>query len=124
MIGSRIWKLALVALGSSLYACAAAHGGADDEVEGSKGTKAPIIGGARANAYAESAIVDMYKDGVLQAACSGSVIAPQVVLTAGHCVDGFNGWKIRAPYTPTGAQTANSSGGTTYDWAEGGSETV
>ena len=124
-LASRLLGLGLVGLMGSLFGCTVAHGGVDDtEVESSKPTSAPIIGASKASAYPEAALVDMYKGGVLQAACSGSVIAPQVVLTAGHCVDGFDSWKIRAPYTASGVQTAQSSGGTTYDWAEGGSETV
>jgi len=54
--------------------------------------------------------------------CSGSVIAPKVVLTAGHCVDGFTNWKITAPNAS--GQKASAASGTTYDWAEHGSETV
>ncbi|MEO7092767.1 MAG: trypsin-like serine protease, partial [Polyangiales bacterium] len=122
---STLLRISLVGFTGSLLACTVAQGGIDDsEVENSKPTASPIIGASKASAYPEAAIVDMYRGGVLQAACSGSVIAPQVVLTAGHCVDGFDGWRIRAPYTSSGVQTAQSSGGITYDWKEGGSETV
>jgi hypothetical protein len=122
---SSLLRIAFVGFAGSLLACSVAQGGIDDsEVEGSKPTSSPIIGGTKATAYPEAAIVDMYRGGVMQAACSGSVIAPQVVLTAGHCVDTFDGWRVRAPYTSSGMQTALSSGGITYDWAEGGAETV
>lgn len=124
MIAPRILNgLALFAVGS-LLACTAATGGTEDpEVsDNTKPTTAPIIGGKTATAYPEAALVDMYQSGSLAAYCSGSVIAPQVVLTAGHCVDGFDGWKITTPFASN--QKANASSGTTYDWAEHGSETV
>lgn len=53
----------------------------------------PIVGGSTASAYSEAALVNM--NGSI---CSGSVIAPKVVLTAGHCVDGFSSFSIVAPY--------------------------
>jgi hypothetical protein len=53
----------------------------------------PIVGGTTASAYSEAALVNM--NGSI---CSGSVIAPKVVLTAGHCVDGLSSWSIVAPY--------------------------
>jgi MYXO-CTERM domain-containing protein len=72
-----------------------------------------IKNGTSASAYPESVLVDLYQGGQLTAYCSGSLIAPQVVLTAGHCVFQFNSWHIHAPYAN---QSATASSGTTYDW--------
>ena len=64
----------------------------------------------------------MSKNGQLVAACSGSVIAPKVVLTAGHCVAGFNGWSVKAPFAQN--QSGTTASGETFDWKDNGSETV
>jgi hypothetical protein len=103
----------------SLMACATANGGFDhDGDEGySEPTSAPIIGGTTASAYPEAVLLDMYKAGASypSAICSASVIAPRVVLTAGHCVEGFAKWRVKAPFA--GNQTVMASSGGTYDWA-------
>lgn len=63
-----------------------------DEVLGEM-VSSPIVGGSTASSYSEAALVDM--NGSI---CSGAVIAPKIVLTAGHCVDGLSSWSIVAPY--------------------------
>ncbi|MEZ4312142.1 MAG: S1 family peptidase [Polyangiaceae bacterium] len=73
-----------------------------------------IVGGSPATAYKEAVLVNMYQGGQMVSACSGSLIAPNVVLTAGHCVHGFTGWQVIAPFA--GNQKATSSKGLTYDW--------
>jgi hypothetical protein len=75
---------------------------------------APIIGGAQAGAFPEAVLVDMLRGGQMVAACSGSVIAPRVVLTAGHCVRGFDGWRVTAPHAC--GQTSSAGSGASYDW--------
>ena len=49
------------------------------------------------------------------ALCSGALVAPKVVLTAGHCVHGWDGWSAEAPYAS--AQTATGEEGATFDWS-------
>lgn len=74
-----------------------------------------IVGGTTASAYPESALIDISKNGTTLAGyCSGSVIAPRVVLTAGHCVIGFKAWKVTVPFADK--QTETSTEGLTYDW--------
>lgn len=69
--------------------------------------------------YPEAALVDVLRDGQLGAYCSGALIAPSVVLTAGHCVKGQAGfvpdaWRVTLPYADR--QTITSKGAATYDW--------
>lgn len=92
-----------------LGACAAP--GADDAAEGAA---SGIIDATSAADYPEAALVNMVEDGHVIAACSGSVIAPKVVLTAGHCVHEFKSWHVMAPYA--NRQAARSTRGATFDW--------
>jgi hypothetical protein len=82
----------------------------------------PIIGGSLASGFPESALIGMSRNGRTVAACSGSIIAPRVALTAGHCVAGFDGWTVRAPFANN--QSTRSSQGETFDWRDDGSEQV
>jgi hypothetical protein len=77
-----------------------------------------IVGGTTATAYPEAVLVDLYSGGQLVAACSGSLVAPKLVLTAGHCVYGYSSWKITAPFAK--GQTSNATKGETYDWTASG----
>jgi hypothetical protein len=93
---------------SSVSACAShAH-----EEEASQ--SAAIVNGSPATTYPEAVLVDMHDVDGNGWACSGSVIAPQVVLTAGHCVYGMTGWVVTAPYA--GGQRAYGSAGAVFDY--------
>ena len=50
-----------------------------------------------ATSYPESVLVDAQNDQG-SAACSGALIAPRVVMTAGHCVVDYTSWTVQAPY--------------------------
>lgn len=98
-----------------LAACTASPQGEEEPFEATTQTPAPIIGAGSGSAYAEAVLVDMSRAGRIVSACSGALIAPKVVLTAGHCVDGFDGWRVRAPFANN--QVASSSQAATYDWS-------
>lgn len=79
-------KSAFLALGIGfvLTGCGASSAGDEDEesIEGET-QEQPIVNGRPAAAYTEAALIN--GDGFI---CSGAVIAPRVVLTAGHCTHG------------------------------------
>jgi mono/diheme cytochrome c family protein len=83
------------------------------DVEGFVGgtSREPIINGTAATGYPEAALIDM--NGY---ACSGSLIAPRVVLTAGHCVQGMSSWKVTLPFARN--QTAKATGATVLDYKD------
>jgi hypothetical protein len=74
----------------------------------------PIIGGTPATAYPESALVNMVT-AQGNAICSGAVIAPRVVLTAGHCVSGAITWTVSAPFA---GDQSSSGDGIVFDYTD------
>lgn len=92
----------------ALIAAAFAVGCAVESDDPLGATAQGIVGGTPAVEYPESVVLKA-PNGV---GCSGTVIAPLVVLTAGHClVSGGVSWNVSAPYA--GAQTAQTTGGVT-----------
>ncbi len=108
-VSVRLAFSAWLALG--LFACAS-----EDPDDGSprRADDAAIVSGKAAPKYTEAVLLSLYRGGTPMALCSGALVAPKVVLTAGHCVYGWDGWSVEAPYA--GAQKAVGEDGSTLDW--------
>jgi Trypsin len=109
----------LAALVAALGACVA--GAPEADSRGAPGDAVgqadePIIGGTPATTFPEAALVDIQENGQDTMGCSGTVIAPYVVLTAGHCVADGNGWNITLPYAS--GQQVHGSSSATSDWTD------
>ena len=74
----------------AVLACASALGAAaiPSAAPAAPRARASIVGGGRADPAQWPFAVAIFRKGHMH--CSGSVIGPTKVLTAGHCVDGFN----------------------------------
>ena len=96
----------------ALTGCAPAS--APNGVEPVAGDAQAIIDGTQASNYPEAVLLEMLSKGQLKAACTGALLAPTVVLTAGHCVFGFDAWRVSAPYAS--GQRAWGKDGVTLDW--------
>lgn len=105
--------VALAPFAAALAACAVPADVGDAPV--GEGVEA-IIGGTPATAYPEAILLDIQQGGRTTMGCSGTLIAPRVVLTAGHCVADGDGWQVTAPYA-AGA-TAHGSSSAVYDWSQ------
>jgi len=91
-----VTRLNLVAL---LFVAACSNPAPEDGAESATGS---IVGGRRATSFEEVALVD-----TSSFLCSGAVIAPHLVLTAGHCVHGASSWTVTTPYA--GGQRARAT---------------
>lgn len=111
-------RWALLGLLSAVSGLCGCLGGAElsgvEEPSSTDGTGEAIIARTPATEFPEAVLVSMLVNGHVQAACSGSLIAPRVVLTAGHCVFGFNGWAITAPFA--GEQEATATSAAVFDY--------
>jgi secreted trypsin-like serine protease len=92
-----MWRTRFLALCAPVLlfaACGPETALSDDEL-----TRADIKGGTPANDFPASCLIDIYdKNNKNVALCSGALIAPSAVLTAGHCVSGFDHYVVTCPY--------------------------
>lgn len=96
----------IVALGS-LYACAAPRAGGEVVGEG----RAAIVGGSPSSAAEDSVVLIAMTGGGF---CSGTLIAPNLVLTARHCVSNVdeNTGAVTTDLAPTSLKIATGVGAT------------
>jgi hypothetical protein len=79
-----------------------------------------IVGGAEARTYESAALIDIEVNGTVRSICSGSLIAPRIVLTAGHCVAGdATAFRVLLPYS-NNQRVRSSRGGIVYDYVDTG----
>ncbi len=106
LLFSRPGMLALTAL---FMGCAAVPDPTQEDLDEteSSGQESPIIGGTKATGYPEAALIDFGSNGQTSYACSGTLITPRVVLTAGHCIEGTD-WYVTLPFA--GNQKAHGKG--------------
>jgi hypothetical protein len=106
----------LCAVAIGLGGCAADAAGTEDtEQEGQQGDA--IKGAQSAAAYPEAVLINMMQGGQVVAACSGALIAPRIVLTAGHCVRHMEAWQVVSPAL---GQSAMADAVAPYDDYENG----
>ncbi|MFO0680283.1 MAG: trypsin-like serine protease [Polyangiaceae bacterium] len=111
--GSALFALLSLLALAAVPACARVDADSDAETF-VESQSSPIVRGTSAAEYTSAALLDMYVGGRLSSYCSGSIIAPKVILTAGHCVDGITSFKVKTPYA--GNQSANASSKAALDW--------
>jgi Trypsin len=68
-----------------------------------------------ANAPTDAVLVDFYQAGVASAACSGTLLSPNVVLTSAHCTNGASAGRVKTAGGEQ-AQTVEIAQVVTYDW--------
>jgi secreted trypsin-like serine protease len=82
---SRRYRILLATLTCT---CLVALGGAPQAASAAPMARSSIVGGGPADPAQWPYVVAIYRKGHLH--CGGAVIGPTKVLTAGHCVEGFN----------------------------------
>ncbi len=88
------------------------------EVPESSGESSAITIGRENSVYPEAVVIDMAKGG-MRSRCTGTLIAPRVVLTAGHCVLGFSSWTIEAPAARDTHREQVTNESLLWDWGQG-----
>ncbi len=106
------WRSACGILASAIGIVSCSGLGTDASNEPTDIDIEPIVGGTLASDYPEAVYVNIDIVNGRGYACSAALIAPRVVLTAGHCVDGHSRFEVYA-----GSSYRVSTSSATYDWA-------
>ena len=83
----------VVCCASFSFACLAPDDAETREEELGETVSSPIVNGTAATSIPEAALID-----TATFVCSGAVVAPRVVLTAGHCIVGASSWSVKTPF--------------------------
>ncbi len=120
MITRGLSLVAVISLAAALGGCL--DGGGSDALPEDPSRDAvgesreAIINGTPATDFPEAVLVNIQQYGQTVMGCSGTLIAPRVVLTAGHCVADGDGWIVTAPFAS--GQQSHGSSSATYDWTQ------
>ncbi|MBK8251598.1 MAG: S1 family peptidase [Polyangiaceae bacterium] len=119
MLNALRFRPGMFVLAALFLGCAAAPNTQDEDIDELEagGEEAPIIGGSKATGYPEATLIDMGYGSNIQSACSGALITPKVVLTAGHCIGNFTDFYVTLPFA--NGQKAKGKG-QVYDYTSNG----
>ncbi len=92
-------------------------GGESEESTEVESQSEDVVEGRIAHGHAEAVLINLADEYGPAGVCSGALVAPTVVLTAGHCVDGFRSWAVVAPFAER--QWTRATRAEVLDWDVG-----
>ena len=108
----RVLAATAIVLGS--FGSSGCDAGETDESPEVASQSDDVVEGSIAHGYAEAVHINMADAYGPAGVCSGALIAPTVVLTAGHCVEGFTAWYVIAPFAE--GEIRRTTRAEVYDW--------